>query len=891
MAALIGLGSRTEVLITSAQGSGNDGLSPDFISISGADGRHFNLLTSPLVPNRATIFKNGIPLVGLEEAPDENTTFASKYDYRIDLTTGRFELQKASLVDQGGSFYKLGTTNVGKGTLVSLTLDDVNAPTETWTIKCVSVQRTSGNLPIDKTARFVAYGSVSGNLLDANGNPVVWVANGTTATNSVLSFSISETQQSGSSVSAFREGDYFSVKVKGGALKKSDSLSATYIAEGDLNDPVFFDNTRDIRSKHGAASLENTLSLGCQLAFANSTPGVMTVQAAPSIPRRLSYELSEAVDADSLTNADFILPLPLGVKPGTDTTIHFFTTNPTTGVETQVLPNKFAFYSLTNASSPTLTSFIMDDVSAPGGHSFSYSVIESDASLTSGSDGYMDRSLTSRTKASFSSTGVVYDSSFVGKSVFVFDALHPANNGTFPISDVQDGNLLIGTTSFSSFVNESTASFRLINSQTGLPVSGTSGTDGVITATGSTATLTSVAVNFVPNAPFVNGYQVEITSSTTGNVGLYDITAFNSGTDTITMAKSFISEHSLSFEVLDSNSTSAYIVINHNVVPEGYSLRATIVDEKDETFFDAGWENALASLEAQEVDIVVPLPTQTISAIFQSALTHCKTMSDSLNKKERVLFCGAISGLTPANMTGAKPAAVEDIGVLEGLQGDSVAEILSGNTEDLTNYSVPDAFGNTFRCFYFGPDQIVVQVGSDRQIIDGFYIGAAAAGYITGVNDIAQPLTRKVLAGFSILRSRTYSARTLRQLADAGVCMFEPVSGGGRCVWGISTTQSGFVEEEEMSIVFIRDRVAKNFRTGFGGFIGTAEELDTLPTLTARAQGILNGFVGQRLITDYQAPVVSRDPVVPTQFNVSTKVQPRYSINWIYVSCGVGLLN
>ena len=533
----------------------------------------------------------------------------------------------------------------------------------------------------------------------------------------------------------------------------------------------------------------------------------------------------------------------------------------------------------------------MDDASAPAGNSFSYSVIESDEALHFGTDGYLDRSLTSRTQATFSSGSLSYDASYIGKNLFVFDAIRGTNNGTFPITGVVNGQLQVQASSFAPFVNESTASFRLVNSLTGATVSGSSGSDGVITTSGSTATISSTAVNWVPFAPLANGYQIEITASTSGNVGLYDITGYNSGTDTITMAKALVSEHNLSYEVQDPDATSSYIVVNHNVVPDGFSLRATLVDEKDESFYDAGWENALASLETQEVDIVVPLPQQTISAIFQTALTHCKAMSDPSNLKERVLFCGAISGLTPDNLTGAADAAVEDIGVLEGIQGDSVSEILSGNTEDLTNYSVSDAFGSTFRCVYFFPDQIAVQVGSDRQIVDGFYMAAAAAGYLCGVNDISVPLTRKTLAGFSILRNRQFSTRTLRQLANAGVCCVEPIQGGGRVVWGITTAQSGFVEEEEISIVFIRDRVAKNLRLGFDGFIGGASDFDTQPTLSNRLQGLLTSFISQKLITQFADPTVTQDPVNPTQWNVSCRVMPRYSINWIYIQASIGVIN
>lgn len=896
VAALIGLGSRSEVLITSALGSENDGLNSSYTSSTGSDGRHFILSNFPLVSNRATLFKNGIPLVGLEVQIDDNT-FSSSYDYRVDISNGQIELQRGALVDQGGSFFSNGAANVGLGSLHNLSLTDVDAPTETWTIKCISVQRNISNQPIQKTARFVAFGSVSGNILDANGNPVVWVSDDTTATNTVLTFSILEDQVSSTSTSPFREGDYFTVKVKGGSLKRNDSLSATYIAETDLNDPQFFDNTQQITTKHGSASLDNTLSLGAQIAFANVTPGVMTVQAAPSVPRRTSYELSPSVDATSTTLQDFVLPLPVGVQPGTDTTIHFFVTHPTTGVETQLLPNKFDFFTLGESGKPTVNTFVFDDGSPPSGNSFSYSVIQQDATLNFGNDGYLNRDLTTRINATFSTAGVSFDSTYIGKTLTLVDAVNHANNGTFDVVGVEDGALEIraaNTPPFADFINETSVSFRLIHPVTGAVIASSSGTDGAITATGSTATatITSAGINWVPLAPFVNAYKIEITASThTGNVGLFDITAYNSGTDTITMAKSFVSEDALQFEVIDNSITSSYVVINHNIVPNNYALRATIVDERDEAFFDAGWVNALASLETQEVDMIVPLPKQTISAIFQNALAHCQTMSNALNKKERILLCGAINGLTPDNLTGTTPAAIEDIGVLEGLQGDSATEILSGNTEDLTNYSVPDAFGGTFRCFYFFPDQIVVQVGSDNQIVDGFYIAAAAAGYYSGNINIQVPLTRKILTGFTILRNRQFSNRVLRQLATAGVCALQPVVGGGRCVWGITTSQSGFVEEEEQSIIFIRDRVAKNFRAGLEGFIGGPEENDTIATISNRSDKLLKGFISQKLITAYKDLTVVRDSVVPTQFNVVCRVQPVYSINWIYVQVGVGIIS
>ena len=899
LALLVGTGAKTEVVVASAVGGGNDGLNSTYTSVNGRDGRHFTLKNAPVVTNRTQLFKNGLPLVGLEEVPDSNS-FDNRYDYRIDITTGRIELQTAYLVDQGGTLYTVGATNVGLGNLDGYSgpeLDDLNAPTETWTIKCVSVQRNGLGQPVQDTAKFIAFGSVSGVKLDSNGNAVTWMANGQQVSNGIIKFAINETKSLGTSVSPFREGDYFTLRVKSGALNKNDTLTATYIAEADLNDPEFFTSMEQLAAKHGAPSTDNTLSLGASLAFANSAPGVYAMQAKPALPRRTSYTLVDSFDALSTDVDDFVVPLPLGVVPDLDSNIHVFVTDPTTKVETQLLPNKFDFYTLDEAGQPTTSQFVFSDTDPPGGWSFSYSVNKSFAALNFGNDGYINRSLTSQTLATFSVEGTTFTSDYVGKRLKIFDAENDANNGSWDIIGVTNGQLniqapVVSPPMFGVFVNDTGVSFQLVNPVTGDVVAASSGTDGVLTSLGINsiqATFSSSAINFTGFAT-LTGLKLRITGSATdSNEGLFDILSVD-GSDNLTISKTFVSEHNIDYEVLDIDQESHYLVLNHNIVPDGNSLRVTLVDSRDADFFDAGWVDALDKLETIEFDILVPLPQQTMSVIFQNCLNHCITMSNLRNKKERVLFTGAIRGLTPENLTGQEAAAVEDIGILEGIQGDNVAEILAGNTEDLTNYSVSDGFGHTFRAMYFYPDEIVAVVGGENTIIDGFYIGAAAAGLVSGTANIAMPLTQKVISGFNILRNKTLSVTTMELLAAAGVCVLQPVAGGGRVIWGKTTTQSGFPEEEEMSIVFIRDRIAKSLRTGFAGFVGIPEDPDVIPMLTTRAVGLLQSFIGQKIITDFANLVVRRDSVDPRQWNVSVRVQPNYPVNFIYIKVGIGTI-
>lgn len=885
--AIIGEGSTDETIVSSAVGNGNDGLDDTFTTSSGADGRHFQLANFPLIQNRTKIYKNGILLQGTE-----GSTLSETYDYMLDYTTGQLELQTAYIQDQGGSDYTELSTNVGDGYLSTLTLVDINAPSETWTIRCISVQRNVSNNPIDDTAKFLAFGSISGAKLDSNGNPIIWKADGYVVSNGIISFAIYETKSLGVSVSPFRDGDGFIIKVKSGALNRNDSLTANYIPQLNLNDPLYLEGMDDVTKRHGFPSTDNNLSLGSQLLFANQSPGVLSVQSAPPMPRRTSYLLSDGVPTPSTNDDDFIFPLPNGVTPDPNSEIHFFTTHPTTKVETQILPNKLTYYTLDTAGYPTTSQFVNDNTLAPAGYSYFYTVKQSYKAVSSGFDGYVARTGTATNAALFSSS-VQFTADYVGKSLKIIDATNVANNGTFVVDSVANGDLYFDTVTFADFTTGAGVSFQVIDPTTGLAVAGGSGTDGALTSIISTptATLTSAAVDFSLISS-ITTKKLKITGSAVNN-GTYDITAYNVGLDQLTIEKAFVIESALRYEVLDTTLQSNYVVINKNVIPStptGFALRVTLIDNRDAAFYDAGWLNALESLEQVECDIIVPLPKQTPSIIFQNTLAHCKTMSNIRNRKERVMFTGMIQGLTVDNLTGAEDAAVEDIGILEGIQGDSVTEVLAGNIEDLADYSVASAFGNTYRCVYIYPDQITVQAGSSNVVVDGFYAACALAGFFSATPRIDMPATNKVLSGFTISRSKQLSTTKMESLADAGVTVLQPVAGGARVIWGITTTQSGFPEEEEISIVFIRDRVAKQFRAGFADFIGLPESDVTVGLLNSRAVGILNSFLTQKLITDYAEVKIARDATDSRQFNISCKVQPTYPINWIYIKVAIGTL-
>ena len=198
-------------------------------------------------------------------------------------------------------------------------------------------------------------------------------------------------------------------------------------------------------------------------------------------------------------------------------------------------------------------------------------------------------------------------------------------------------------------------------------------------------------------------------------------------------------------------------------------------------------------------------------------------------------------------------------------------------------------FGDTFRAVFFYPDQIIKVVQGSTETLPGYYIAAAAGGSAAGTANLAKPLTFEVLSGFTILNTRIFTQTQLNKLGEKGIAVLQPVTGGAQILHGKTTTQSGAPEEEEFSIVCIRDRIASVMRAGFRAFIGQGEDPTLIPSLIAKAISILGAFVSQNLITAYRNLSVTRDEVEPRQYNVRVEVQPNYPVNWIFVDVSVGL--
>ena len=204
---------------------------------------------------------------------------------------------------------------------------------------------------------------------------------------------------------------------------------------------------------------------------------------------------------------------------------------------------------------------------------------------------------------------------------------------------------------------------------------------------------------------------------------------------------------------------------------------------------------------------------------------------------------------------------------------------------------VANTFGRSFRCVYMFPQRIRTVIAGETAFLDGQYLAACAAGFLAAESYIPTPLTRKNLVGFDIEKSELFSIDQQNLLGDAGLTIVEPLASGGRVVFGLTTVQSGNPVEEEISIVRIRDFVAKTTREVLENrFVGGLIEDQTVANIKATTRGILESLVAQRIITEFANVTARVDSIEPRQVNVGFDIAPVFPLNWIKIEFSIGVL-
>jgi hypothetical protein len=329
------------------------------------------------------------------------------------------------------------------------------------------------------------------------------------------------------------------------------------------------------------------------------------------------------------------------------------------------------------------------------------------------------------------------------------------------------------------------------------------------------------------------------------------------------------------------NGAPAVMTVQARVYPFADSYIGYVTGDGNDTGEDFDLSEAYAELEGEDVDVIVPLTPKYPFSAFTAGIQHCEIMSQTRNKKERMVFIGAPEGMTTDHMLSSDSSAFIDNVTQDGIV----------DSNDDADVGIDASYGTTYRAMFFGPDAIVRTISGQSMNLDGYYIAAAAAGWFAGQGYLALPITRKTLVGFSISRTKKISNYTMNRLQDDGVSWVEPVAGGGRVNHGKTTTNSGTAELEEPTIIMVRDYVSRVSREIMENqYVGGVIDNTTLTNATATANSILLSLQGQNLITAFANLRVVQNSQEPRQIDVSFDVMPIYPLNWIYISFTVGQL-
>lgn len=262
-------------------------------------------------------------------------------------------------------------------------------------------------------------------------------------------------------------------------------------------------------------------------------------------------------------------------------------------------------------------------------------------------------------------------------------------------------------------------------------------------------------------------------------------------------------------------------------------------------------------LATQNISIVVSLEGTTNDQLLAAIKQHVDIASSTINKLERTAIVG-----------------------LEGTYSDSDMLGFASSTSD-NRVVIINASATTNKMF-IGTDTTESTVG-------GQYVAAALAGVrCNPAFDVAQPMTREVISGFSsITNTLTQAEKSL--LINQGVCVVDTIQGVPKVLFG-TTTDFSTVANQLYQVTQIMDFVAQSLRGLLDPiFIGQKLLANTPSQVATVTSAILQTIQADTIIIGFTTPTATVDSVVPTQINLSVGVQPTLETDVILITLGLNL--
>lgn len=338
-----------------------------------------------------------------------------------------------------------------------------------------------------------------------------------------------------------------------------------------------------------------------------------------------------------------------------------------------------------------------------------------------------------------------------------------------------------------------------------------------------------------------NGIEVEVTASelviTKGN----DEETYTLGTKTFEELAAEINASSklVNAEALAIGTLPLAVIAKTNLSGGGAGGATT----------DSDWDDALALLETEFVDGIIPVTTS--EAIQAKVDAHVQSMSSVNNRRRRRAFYGHDVG-----------ASVEDI--------KSLAASLAGE-----------------RALLATPCPLIADSTGNKVAKPSYFTAAAIAGVWAG-QEPQEPVTYKPVK-FSGLEVQ-YKATEIVDLLDAHVCVVEVVRNGGyRIVQGVTTSPSADLTMSELSVSTLKDIMSDSLERFFESkYVGQAGVRGIEVTIYNDLVSMLEQFITSGWIAGYVSDSV-KVTKNGTAFSLEWQGTPTLPINNFLITTNLTL--
>lgn len=264
---------------------------------------------------------------------------------------------------------------------------------------------------------------------------------------------------------------------------------------------------------------------------------------------------------------------------------------------------------------------------------------------------------------------------------------------------------------------------------------------------------------------------------------------------------------------------------------------------------------ALLDMEAQEIDVLVPMESDT--TLWGLYLTHVSKMSSKLERKERRVILGVDETSARLPITGS------------GSWTTLMASFVSGSGLEPKRVEV------------INPGYALVTVKDQQITVDGTYAAACLAGLkCNPVYDTATPMTRKALSTIDSLLFPDLLRSEKNILTGLGVTVLEH-RGAIVTVRRSITADASSVASQEPSIVFSFDQLSSELREALENrFVGTKITGGTKAAVEAATTTFLLRYVQDELIASFRNVRAEQNSVEPRQYDISFEALPIFPFLW-----------